>query len=300
MTDAARVAIATAAEFPDLDDDGPVLLAALQQRGIAGEPAVWTDARIDWAAYDLVVVRSTWDYAPRRDEFVGWAHRVEEVSRLANSAAVIEWNTDKTYLRALDEAGLPVIATDWLSPGDTFVPPVQGEYVVKPAVSAGSVDTDRFRAGEHDELAVAHAAAILASGRTVMVQPYLHEVDTAGETALLYIGGKFSHAIRKGPMLTPAGGPVADLYKAEEIQPREPSPAELAVGEQVLDALDGLAPVDRTGLLYSRVDVVPGHDGEPTLMELELTEPSMFLVEDGTGGTASAERFAAAVEAALA
>ena len=300
MTDAARVAIATAAEFPDLDDDGPVMLAALKRCGIAGEPAVWTDPRIDWAAYDLVVVRSTWDYAPRRDEFVAWAQRVEEVSRLANSAAVIEWNTDKTYLRALDEAGLPVIATDWLSPGDTFVPPVQGEYVVKPAVSAGSVDTDRFRAGEHDELAVAHAAAILASGRTVMVQPYLHEVDTAGETALLYIGGEFSHAIRKGPMLTPAGGPIADLYKAEEIQPREPSPAELAVGERVLDALDGLAPVGRAGLLYSRVDVVPGHDGEPTLMELELTEPSMFLVEDGTGGTASAERFAAAVEAALA
>ena len=300
MTDAARVAIATAAEFPDLDEDGPVLLAALRQHGIEAEPAVWTDPRIDWASYDLVVVRSTWDYAPRRDEFVAWAHRVESVSRLANPAAVIGWNTDKTYLRALDEAGLPVIATDWLSPGDTFVPPVQGEYVVKPAVSAGSVDTDRFRAGEHDELAVAHAAAILASGRTVMVQPYLHEVDTAGETALLYVGGEFSHAIRKGPMLTPAGGPVEDLYKAEVIEPRVPSPAELAVGERVLDALDGLAPVGRAGLLYSRVDVVPGHDGEPTLMELELTEPSMFLVEDGTGGAAAAERFAVAVEAALA
>lgn len=300
MTDTARVAVATAAEFPDLDEDGPVLLAALQQRGIAGEPAVWTDPDIDWATYDLVVVRSTWDYAPRRDEFVAWAHRVESVSRLANPAAVIEWNTDKTYLRALDDAGLPVIATDWLMPGDTFVPPVQGEYVVKPAVSAGSVDTDRFRAGEHDELAVAHAAAILASGRTVMVQPYLHEVDSAGETALLYIGGEFSHAIRKGPMLTPAGGPVSDLYKAEEIQPRQPSPVELEVGGQVLDALDGLAPVGRTGLLYARVDLVPGHDGEPTLMELELTEPSMFLVEDGTRGTASAERFAVAVQAALA
>jgi hypothetical protein len=299
VTDAARVAIATAAEFPDLDDDGPVLLAALQQRGIAGQPAVWSDPRIDWATYDLVVVRSTWDYAPRRDEFVAWAHRVEQVSRLANSAAVIEWNTDKTYLRTLDEAGLPVIATDWLSPGDTFVPPVQGEYVVKPAVSAGSKDTDRFRAGEHDELAVAHATAILASGRTLMVQPYLHEIDTAGETALLYIGGEFSHAIRKGPMLTPAGGPIEDLYKAEEIQARQPSPLELAVGDQVLDALAGMAPVGRADLLYARVDLVPGHDGEPTLIELELTEPSMFLVDDGTGGAASAERFAAAVESAL-
>jgi hypothetical protein len=300
VTDAARVAIATAAEFPDLDDDGPVLLAALKQRGIAGEPAVWTDPRIDWATYDLVVVRSTWDYAPRRDEFVAWAHRVEEVSRLANPAAVIEWNTDKTYLRVLDQAGLPVIATDWLEPGDTFVPPVQGEYVVKPAVSAGSKDTDRFRAGEHDELAVAHAAAILASGRTVMVQPYLHEVDTAGETALLYIGGEFSHAIRKGPMLTPAGGPVADLYKAEVIDQRTPSPAELEAGGRVLDALADLAPAGRADLIYARVDVVPDHDGDPTLIELELTEPSMFLTDDGTRGAQSAERFAAAIEAALA
>ena len=108
----AKVAIATAAELPDLDDDGPVLLAALAGRGITGEPAVWTDAGVDWAAYDLVLVRSTWDYAPLRDEFVAWAHRVGSVTRLANPADVIEWNTDKVYLRALDDAGLPVVATD--------------------------------------------------------------------------------------------------------------------------------------------------------------------------------------------
>lgn len=300
MTDAPKVAIATAAEIAELDEDGPVLLAALAARGISAEPAVWSDSGVDWASYDLVVVRSTWDYAPRRAEFVEWARRVESVSRLANPAAVIEWNTDKTYLRELDEAGLPVIATDWLYPGDTFVPPVQGEYVVKPSVSAGSKDTDRFRAGEHDELAVAHAAGILASGRTVMVQPYLHEVDTAGETALLYFGGDYSHAIRKGPMLTPAGGPVDLLYKMEEIEPRDPSEAELAAGEKVLAALDGLAPVGRSGLAYARVDLVPGPDGEPTLIELELTEPSMFLVEDGAAGARAAERFAATLQAALA
>jgi hypothetical protein len=100
-------------------------------------------------------------------------------------------------------------------------------------------------------------------------------------------------------MLTPAGGPVADLYKAEEIRSRQPSPVELAVGDRVLDALAGLAPAGRDDLLYARVDLVPGHDGEPTMMELELTEPSMFLVEDGTDGQSSAERFAAAAEAAL-
>lgn len=290
-----RIALATAAEFPGLDEDGPALLAALAAAGAEAQPAVWTDPGVDWSAYDLVVIRATWDYAPRRDEFVAWAHRVAGVTRLANPAPVVEWNTDKTYLRALNDVGLPVVPTDWLVPGDTFAPPAQGEYVVKPAVSAGSKDTNRYRAGEHDELAVTHATGLLADGRTVMVQPYLHEVDTAGETALLFFGGQFSHAIRKGPMLEPAMGAVEGLYKEERIEPREPSPREREVAEAVLDALASVAPVGRAALPYARVDLVPDHDGEPTLIELELTEPSMFLVHDGAAGATTAPRFAAAI-----
>lgn len=293
-----RIALATAAEFPDLDDDGPVLLAALDRLGVEAGPAVWTDPDVDWSTYDLVVVRSTWDYFTQRDAYVAWAHRVAAVARLANPAAVLEWNTDKTYLRSLQQAGLPVVPTDWLEPGDTFVAPVQGEYVVKPTVSAGSKDTYRYRAGEHDELAVSHAAALLAAGRPVMVQPYLHEVDTAGETALLYFAGDFSHAIRKGPLLTPAMEPVEGPYKDETITAREPSEAERAVGDRVLDALAALAPAGRADLVYARVDMVPGHDGEPTLMELELTEPSMFLQDDGASGASAADRFARAMVAA--
>lgn len=296
----ARIALATAAEFPDLDEDGPVLLAALAGLGYAAEPAVWTDQDVDWSTYDLVVVRATWDYAPRRDEFVAWAHRVATVTRLANPAPVIEWNTDKTYLRALAGAELPVVPTDWLEPGDAFAAPVQGEYVVKPAVSAGSRDTNRYRAGDHDELAVAHVRDLLAAGRTVMVQPYLHEVDSAGETALLFTGGEFSHAIRKGPLLTAAMDPVAGLFKEEQIVARDPTRREREVAEAVLDALATVAPADRAALPYARVDLVPGTDGEPTLLELELTEPSMFLVHDGAGGDVAAGRFASAIAAAAA
>ncbi|MGH8894697.1 MAG: ATP-grasp domain-containing protein [Actinomycetes bacterium] len=289
-----RIALATAAEFPDLDEDGPALVEALSGVGLAGEPAVWTDPRIDWSAYALVVVRATWDYAPRRDEFIAWADHVASVTRIANAADVLSWNTDKTYLRALTEARLPVVPTDWLEPGDTFVAPVHGEYVVKPAVSAGSKDTNRYLAGDHDELAAAHALALLAAGRTVMVQPYLHEVDTLGETALLFFGGEYSHAIGKGPLLTPAMKPVAAAYKEEQIQTREPSEEERAVAERVLDALAGVSPCRREDLVYARVDLVPGHDG-PTVLELELTEPSMFLVHDGAGGADASGRFAAAI-----
>lgn len=294
-----RIALATAAEFPDLDEDGPVLVEALATLGLAAEPAVWTDPDVDWSTYDLVVVRSTWDYQNRRDDFVAWARRVAAVSRLANSADVLAWNTDKTYLRALAESGLPVVPTDWLEPGDRFAVPAQGEYVVKPAISAGSRDTNRYVAGDHDELAVAHAADLLAAGRTVMVQPYLHEVDTAGETALLYFGGELSHAIRKGPLLTAAMAPVEGAYKEEEILPREPTAVERETGERVLDALAAVSPVARENLVYARVDLVPGHDSTPVVLELELTEPSMFLVYDGASGARAAARFAEAIASAV-
>jgi hypothetical protein len=291
----ARIAIATAAEFPDLDEDGPVLLAALAERGFPAEPAVWTDQDVDWSAYELVAVRSTWDYQHHRDDFVRWAHRVAGVTRLVNPAPVLEWNTDKTYLRALSDAGLPVVPTEWKVPGDDYTPRTQGEYVVKPAVSAGSRDTNRYRAGEHDERAVTHVQELLAAGRTVMVQPYLDAVDTAGETALLFSGGTFSHAIRKGPLLTAAMELVQGAYMPEEIQPREPTAREREVAEQVLDALVDVAPAGRADLAYARVDLVPGPDGEPILLELELTEPSMFLVHDAADGAKAAARLADAL-----
>lgn len=296
----ARVALATAAEFPDLDEDGPVLVAALGALDVHAEPAVWTDLDLDWSTYDLVVVRATWDYASHRDDFITWAQRVTSMTRLANSAAVLEWNSDKSYLRSLTAAGLPVVPTDWLEPGDVFVPPVEGEYVVKPAVSAGSRDTNRYRAVEHDALAKAHVDGLLAAGRTVMIQPYLREVDAYGESALLFLGGELSHAIRKGPLLTPAMEPVAGLYKEEEVEPRQPSEGELAVADRVLELMADVGPAPRGDLLYARVDLVPDHESTPTLLELELVEPSMFLLHDGAGGARSAQRFATAIAARLA
>jgi glutathione synthase/RimK-type ligase-like ATP-grasp enzyme len=293
-----RIALATAAEFPDLDEDAAVLLPALAAAGLDAGPAVWTDDGVDWSAYDLVVVRSTWDYHERHVEFLDWARSVESVTTLANSADVLTWNTTKTYLRTLQQAGLPVVPTDWLDPGDVFVVPEAGEYVVKPAVSAGSRDTNRYLAGDHDDLAVAHVQGLLAAGRTVMVQPYLDQVDMYGETALFFFAGDYSHAVRKGPLLTPAMALVAGAYKPETIEPRQPTEAEREAAEQVLDALATLAPASRDQLVYARVDLVPGPGGDPVLLELELAEPSMFLVEDGTGGTASAKRFAAAIRAA--
>jgi glutathione synthase/RimK-type ligase-like ATP-grasp enzyme len=271
----ACVALATCAELPELADDEPLLLDELRARGVEAEPAVWDDPAVDWDRYALVVVRCTWDYSWRRDQFVDWA---QSVPRLLNPADVIRWNTDKRYL-----AQLPgTVATEFVDRETAWHPP-QGHYVVKPTVSSGSRHTGRYGPGDDDQ-ARAHVGGLLASGQTVMVQPYLQAVDEDGETALLFFGGEYSHAIRKGQMLRPGREPSTDLFVEEHVGPRTPSEAERALADRVLDSL----PWPRSELLYARVDLIPGADGSPQLIELELTEPSLYL----SYGVGAAERLA--------
>ncbi|MFC6021082.1 RimK family alpha-L-glutamate ligase [Plantactinospora solaniradicis] len=288
-----RVALITCAELPELDPDDRLLSAPLAERGISVEPVIWDSAEVDWARYRLAVLRSPWDYPPRRAEFVAWA---ETVPALANPADLVRWNTDKRYLRELAAAGLPTVPTTWLDPATGWdAPPATGEYVVKPAIGAGSLDTGRYDLAdvEHRELALAHVKRLHAAGRQVMVQPYLSAVDTAGETALLFFAGsgglRFSHAVRKGPILVGPDYGTEGLFRAEQITPRTPGEAELAVAERVLAALPG----GPGRPLYARVDLIPGPDGAPVLVELELTEPSLFLAHE----PAAPERLADAIAA---
>jgi glutathione synthase/RimK-type ligase-like ATP-grasp enzyme len=264
-----RIALATCAAFPDGDADDGDLPAALG----GAEFVVWDDPAVDWSAYTLIVVRSTWDYQERRDAFVAWARAIGD--RLVNPPHVIEWNTDKRYLRELADAGLPVVSTALVAPGEPFVAP-PAEYVIKPTVSAGSRDTARFAAGDAAEAARAAALvdAIHRGGRTAMVQPYMASVDARGETAMLFFGGRFSHAVHKGPLLAPGAEPTTEVFAPETIEPRTPSPAERDVAERVVSWV-----TERFGspLAYTRVDLVEDDDGEPHVLELELAEPSLFF-----------------------
>jgi glutathione synthase/RimK-type ligase-like ATP-grasp enzyme len=268
-----RVALASCAELPDLDDEGRLLAAALRDRGAEVDTPVWDDPAVAWAGYDAVVVRGTWDYVPKLERFLAWTDHVAGVSRLLNPAGVLRWNTDKRYLAELEAAGVPIVPTQFLEPGEGPEHRFEDvEHVVKPVVSAGSRDTLRIGPGEVDR-SRAHAASLLDAGRAVMVQPYLHEVDEHGETALLHLDGGFSHAMRKGPLLSAGMDLVEGLFAEEDMSVREPSPAERELATAVLAAVpDGLG----EDLLYARVDLLPSPDG-PRLLELELTEPSLFL-----------------------
>jgi glutathione synthase/RimK-type ligase-like ATP-grasp enzyme len=279
----ARVALATCAEVAEGDEDSPALVRALAARGVEARPAVWDDASVDWTAFDLVVVRSTWDYAERRDVFLAWAGALP---RVLNEVGVLRWNTDKRYLSELERAGVRVAPTHFLEPGEPLEAPHRS-FVVKPAVSAGARHSARYEPAQAAE-ARAHVARLHGLGRAVMVQPYLDGVETHGETALVYIGGSYSHSVRKAPLLLPGQPPGEALYLEEQVEHARPSEAERAVADAALR----VAP---KGLLYARVDLVTGPEG-PLVLEVELTEPSLWL----SHAKGAAELFAGAIAEALA
>lgn len=292
MTQPRRVALATCAEYATLDEDDQLLLAPLHVRGIEAVPMVW-DVAAEWAAFDAVIIRQTWDCAERGREFLAWVASVASDTPILNPPAVIAWSMNKRYLRDLGEDGVPCVPTTFIAPGEEWTLPGSGEYVVKPTESAGSRNTARYGPGD-DERADAHIHRLHAEGRTVIVQPYLASVDTTGETALLFFDGVFSHAARKGPLLTRDAAPqpiTGFLFIKETITSREATPAQRAVADAALASARA-----RTGghrLLYARVDLIDDDEGRPVVLELELVEPSVFLVTDSR----AADRFAAAIDA---
>lgn len=290
------VLLASAIAARGKDPDEAALLAALADRGLDARPAAWDDPDVDWAAADLVVLRSTWDYAERLEEFLGWLDRVAAVTRLRNPADVVRWNVDKRYLDELAAAGVAVVPTRFAAPGEPLELPTDRPAVVKPAVAAGSRDAILASPDHPGDTARAraHAARLHAEGRTVMLQPHVASVDARGETAVIHLAGAYSHAVAKGAMLSPGARPIDGLFAPERLARREPTPAELDAAERTLAAAGRRLGRDPGELLYARVDVVEADDGSPQVLELEVTEPSLFL----RYATGSVDRLADAIAAA--
>jgi len=291
------VALVSARAARGLDDDMPPLLAAFSAAGAAAEIVDWDEPGADWARFDAALLRSAWDYTERLSEFLAWIERVAALTTLLNPPPVVRWNADKHYLLELARSGLPVVASSFVEAGADPAAALEefltrhpcAELVVKPAVGAGSRDTRRHTRTAGAQV-LAHLRRLLDAGRSVLLQPYLEGVDHHGETAVIHIGGQFSHAVRKGPLLPLGAPPTGALFAPEEITARTPDADELSVAQRVLAALPFGA------LLYARVDLIRDGAGAPCLLELELTEPSLFFGY----APGSAQRLVAATLARLA
>lgn len=261
------------------------LAPACAKRGFKLHPVVW-DGDVDPSAFEAFIIGTAWDYVPRSEEFLNTLKRFEAVRPVLNPHRVAVWNADKRYLKALAEAGAPVIETLWAERADSasieaaFTVLGTDEIVVKPVVGASGWRQARIRRGEPlppaDELPPAGA----------MIQPFLASVSEEGEYSFLFFGGEFSHAVLKQPR--PGDYRVQSVYGGKETG-HSPSEHDLAVAKSALNTAFRLTGGDK--LLYARVDMARGPDGQLALMELELIEPYLYP-EQGPG---MGERFAQAL-----
>jgi len=279
-----RIAFVTSTEMSEPDVDEALLLALISGAVLVA----WEDGSVDWASFDAAIIRSTWNYTDHLDDFLAWAERVAAVTRLVNPLSVIRWNTDKRYLSQLAGAGFAVVPTVYVAPGETAPDnALAGHIVVKPTVGAGPKGAALI--GDDADAAGLHLGALHAAGETAMIQPYLDQVDAHGETALVYVGGAFSHAARKAPILLRNMEWSTGLYADEQIELAVATEAERRLADAIVAALPTL--VEGGGdIAYARVDLLPTASG-PFVLELELTEPSLFLSVDSEAAARVAESF---------
>ena len=278
------------------DFDMDLLIDACTTYGIQTEIADWTDHAIAWDTYDAVLLRSPWSYAENLESFLSWCARVDAVTWLFNPLPVIGWGLDKSYLGDLAARGVPIVPTEYLHPGAHIEASLQAvlaahpqcdELVVKPTVGAYSQNVGRYTRPQMAQ-AVAHAETIFAQGRSVIVQPYLSSIDELGETDMIYFDGRYSHAIRKAPLLMPDG--TVNVPSTDTRSARIASEAEKDVGDRALAAVMQIFGLSQP-LLYARVDLIRDQTGKPVVLEMEISEPSLSL----PFAPKSPERFAAAI-----
>ena len=287
------IALVTTQAARGHDHDLDILTAALDAAQQKWQIVNWDDASIDWTQFSIAVLRSTWDYYARLDEFVAWVDRVSAQTTLCNPAEIVRWNVDKRYLQEMSAHGIPVMATTFVAQLiDITQELIAQDVIIKPVVSAGSNNTARHR---NDPVAArAQLDHILSDAGVAMVQPYSPTIDSVGETGLVYLGGKFSHAFGKDAVFGEAEQVHNGVHVQEVITARTANPNEHLLGDSVMKFL-----INKFGVtpLYARIDMVTNIDGVPEIMEVELTEPSLYLHLDAGSPERAATALANAASA---
>ncbi len=266
-----EIFLLTYSTIPLLYEDDHILLEELRSLGLKVKPVVWDDPFVDWSTADVCVFRSVWDYHLRYAEFMDWLQRVAEKTRLYNSPEMVIWNSHKSYLRQLEEKGISIVETAWLSGSEEIKLSELlenrswEEAIIKPAVSASAFKTQR--ASLRDELSLISGQGLvneLSRHGGVMIQPYLRELETKGEKSLIFIAGEYTHAVVRRAALTNGGEQSARGEAATATE------SEVRLAQRVIDSLETIP-------LYARIDLVSDAAQGNILLELELIEPVLFF-----------------------
>jgi glutathione synthase/RimK-type ligase-like ATP-grasp enzyme len=279
-----KIALLTCEKLPDLTIQDRPLIAELAKSGIIATAAIWDDASIDWSDFDYLVFRNTWDYFEKENEFNLWLDQIEKLGiKTLNPIAIIKQNKHKFYLREMEQQGIKILPTVFIDKTTNLdlkelMPSHWNKAVLKPAFSAGSYLTEVFEVADIAKVSTQYKT--IASEKELLLQEFMPEIQTVGETSLIFFNKKFSHAVNKKPVpgdfriQVQFGGIYRLVHPDAEL---------IAEAQKIVDTFPGK-------LLYARVDGIVINN-ELHLMEVECIEPDLYFnLSEG-----SLERFVNAI-----
>ena len=279
-----KIAILTCEKLPDLNPEDRKIIPALAKHNIEATAAIWSDKTINWTDFDYLIFRNTWDYFEKETEFKIWLNQIAQLEiKTLNPIKIITQNIHKFYLREMEQQGITILPTVFIDKTEhlnlsELIPPHWKKAVIKPAFSAGSYLTEVFEISEIQ--AISEKYKTIAADKELLLQEFMPEIQTLGETSFIFFNKKFSHAVNKKPV--EGDFRVQSLFggKYTLVQPNEKL---IEKAQKIVDSL----PKD---LLYARVDGIL-IENELYLMEIECIEPDLYfdLSEN------SLERFVAAI-----
>jgi glutathione synthase/RimK-type ligase-like ATP-grasp enzyme len=263
------IGLATCDGHPDLFPTDRWLVGALSDIGYEARPVVWDDDSTDWSGFEAVIIRNTWDYYKKIDQWIAWLTKLEDFNvQLINDSAIIRDNIDKSYLQKLDLAGIAIIESTFIAKGSSLEALlstyIYDDMIIKPTISAGSYYTERFHKSQIKDIIKKYIS--LGQKYDLIIQPFLPEIITQGEISLVFFNHIFSHSIVKKPSegdfrIQRQYGGIYDSY--------QPSDDLIKFGHTALTTLT-------TNAVYGRVDVI-FLNGRPHIMEVELIEPDLYF-----------------------
>jgi glutathione synthase/RimK-type ligase-like ATP-grasp enzyme len=265
-----KIALLTCQELPNLTDSDQLLIPALAKHKIDAYATIWDDKTVNWSDFDYLVFRNTWDYFEKEEEFNSWLTSLKKLGiKTLNSIEIIEQNKHKFYLRDLEKKGIKIIPTQFIPKTNhlnlkEILPKHWKKFVIKPAFSAGSYLTEVFYNDNLEAIELKYKT--IASQKDMLIQEFMPQIQTLGETSFVFFNKKFSHCVNKKPVenefriQVQFGGKYTLVHPTEDL---------IQQAQKIIDTFQG-------NLLYARVDGIV-IENEIHLMEVECIEPDLYF-----------------------
>ena len=279
-----KIALLTCEKLPELTAADQLLIPELAKHNIVAKPVIWSDQTINWSDFDYLIFRNTWDYFEKEIEFNLWLDQIEKLGiKTLNTIGIIKQNKHKFYLREMEKQGISILPTVFIDKTNSLnlaelIPSHWKKAVIKPAFSAGSYLTEVFEVADIQKINADYKN--LAQEKELLLQEFMPEIQTLGETSFIFFNKKFSHCVNKKPVdgdfrvQSQFGG------KYSLVQP----------SQELIEKAQKIVNTFPENLLYARVDgIIIGT--ELYLMEIECIEPDLYFdIADG-----ALERFVSSI-----